>query len=72
MTKACYSIDVSNFCDYCKARLAAGDEHRVPKPKREGETNPPRSTTGGEAYWLVHDRCVALAIEHLRFEAAHR
>jgi hypothetical protein len=63
---------VSNLCDYCKARLAAGAEHRVPKPKREGSATPARPETRGESYWLVHDRCVALAIEHLRFDAAHR
>jgi hypothetical protein len=63
---------VTNLCDYCNARLPADAGRRVPKPKLPGDSVRDRSGKRGEAYWLVHERCVMLAIAHLRFDAAHR
>jgi hypothetical protein len=59
-------------CDYCKARLPASDEHRIPIPKLHHAPAGAPPDVRGSTYWLVHKRCVGPATAHLRFDASTR
>jgi hypothetical protein len=59
-------------CDYCKARLSASDEHRVPIPRRLDAPAGVASGKRSASFWLVHKRCVGPATAHLNFDPSTR